>query len=195
MAKKKDFVCRDYADAENLMVKMDGLDRKIGTSTAALDSLMDEVDKAKATIKSMASKRGAIEKAMAKFAETRKGLDFTGEGESRRKKALKKGVIGFRMSPAAVKTLSRDWTEAKCIEAMKELRRSDPAWKRHAKAQLIRVKETLNKNAIADLGFDAGELARAGLQMSQDDVFWARTAYQAETEEAERQKKEKEEAA
>lgn len=191
MAKKKEFECESYADAENLMVKMDALDRKIGAATAALDEVMDEADRAKATIKGMTVERGAMEEALASFAETRKGLDFTGEGESRRQKILKRGVIGFRLSPPSIKTISRDWTEEKCIAAMKELISRDPVWKRHAKAQLIRVKETLNKNILTELDLAQAELARAGLQIVQEDVFWAKTAYQMETEEVERQKREK----
>ncbi|NOZ19990.1 MAG: hypothetical protein GXP25_02765, partial [Planctomycetes bacterium] len=129
------------------------------------------------------------------FAVTRKGLDFTGEGESLRQRALKRGVIGFRLSPPAVKSLSRDWTQAKSLAAIKELLRTDPAWKRHAKAQLIRVKESLNKDALKDLDLPAEDLAKAGMAITQDDLFFAETAYQRDLKETERAKRERGKAA
>jgi len=189
MAKKKTFECGSYADMENLMVKMDALDRQIGVAQAELDELLGEVDDAKAKIKAKAKDRAAILKAMEKFAETRKGLDFTGERDSLREKRLKRGAVGFRLAPKSVKTISRDWTEEKCIEAMKELMKRDPAWKKHAKKQLIRVKETLNKDVLRDLDLDQAELAKAGLKIEQEDIFWAKTAYEAEMEETDREKK------
>ncbi|MEW6359622.1 MAG: hypothetical protein AB1696_25015 [Planctomycetota bacterium] len=101
----------------------------------------------------------------------RKGLDFTGEGESLRQRALRRGVIGFRLSPPAVAALSREWTQAKILAAIKDLLRTDPAWKRHAKAPLIRVKESLNKDALKDLDLCAADLARGYSGVFRGQVF------------------------
>jgi len=187
--KKKKYECGSYADMENLMVKMDALDRQIGVAQAELDELIGKVDTAKAKIKERAKERAAVLKAMEKFAETRKGLDFTGEKNSLRERKLKRGVVGFRLAPKSVKTISRDWTEEKCVAAMKELMKRDPAWKKHAKKLLIRVKETLNKDVLKDLDLDQAELAKAGLKIDQEDLFWAKTAHEMETEEVDREKK------
>lgn len=187
MAKKEMIKIAGDSDAENAMVRMDALDRKIATEQATIDAHLAEIDKIEAKVKLMGAERKELFKGMEMYFVTRKGFDFTGEGQSLREKKLKRGVVGFRLAPASIKTLSRDWTEAKCICAMKELMRSDAAWKKHAKAQLIRIKESLNKDAIKNLDLDAATLAKCGLQISQEDLFWARTAYEDEMEQAKRE--------
>ncbi|MEW6359626.1 MAG: host-nuclease inhibitor Gam family protein [Planctomycetota bacterium] len=187
--------CVTYADAENLMIRMDAMDRKIGKEQADMDAVLTQAERHSAKIKEMMKDRKALFEAMEKFALTRKGLDFTGEGESLRQRALGRGVIGFRLSPPAAAALSRDWTQAKILAAIKDLLRTDPAWKRHAKAPLIRVKESLNKDALKDLDLPAADLAKAGMAITQDDLFFAETAYQRELKETEKAKRERGKAA
>lgn len=191
MAKGEKLVCASYADMENLMVRMDALDREISAERVEMDEALKQADAIKGRVDERMKKRKAMVDAMETYAITRKGLDFTGEGQSLREKRLKRGVVGFRLAPPAIKSLSRDWTEARIIEAMKELVRRDAEWKKHAQAQLIRVKESLNKDAIRDAGLSAEALAKCGLTISQEDLFWAKTACEMEAEEVERKKGEK----
>lgn len=191
MAKREKPTCESYADMENLMVRMDVLDREIAAERVEMEKVLSEADAIKARVDERMKRRRAIFDAMEAYAVMRRGLDFTGEGESLREKRLKRGIVGFRLAPPSVKSLSRDWTEARIIEAIRELVARDAEWKRHAQAQIIRVKESLNKEAVRDAGLGTEALAKAGLAVVQEDLFWAKTACEMESEETERRKKER----
>ena len=66
----------------------------------------------------------------------------------------------LRLGAPALKPLSAKWKDADILAAAK----SDPAWK-----SFVRVKESLDKDAVKDAAFDDAELAAHGLRISQSE--------------------------
>ena len=66
----------------------------------------------------------------------------------------------LRLGAPSLKPLSGKWKESDILAAAK----ADPAWK-----SFVRVKESLDKDAVKDAAFDDAELAAHGLRIAQTE--------------------------
>ena len=66
----------------------------------------------------------------------------------------------LRLGAPALKPLNGKWKESDILAAAK----ADPAWK-----SFVRVKESLDKDAVKDAAFDDAELAAHGLRIAQTE--------------------------
>ena len=64
----------------------------------------------------------------------------------------------LRLGAPALKPLNSKWKDADILAAAK----ADPVWK-----AFVRVKESLDKDAVKDASFDDAELAAHGLRLTQ----------------------------
>lgn len=81
-----------------------------------------------------------------------------------RSKELNWGTVGYRMTPPALKALSK-WTWPKVLAKLKETGRTD----------FIAVKESIDKEAIGKAKLRPEDLSIYGMKMESKDEFWFET--------------------
>lgn len=83
-------------------------------------------------------------------------------------------TFGLRLGQPTLRPINRRWTWAKILDAVKEA----------YGARFIRAKEELDKDAIkAQLGDNAGDLAKVGCTIEQTEAFWVEPRETAQAEE------------
>lgn len=145
---------------EDALNRIAALQLEVEEASATLNAEMAMLQEAaKATI---ASRQTEITRLLAdaeRFAEAERDTLFPGK-EKTASTALAR--YGFRLTPPALKALSKAWPAERSIETIRD--------DGHDKLYLT-VKTTLNKDALK-AGLDDAGLARYGLRLTSTDEFW-----------------------
>lgn len=149
--------CESWKEVDRALRRMGELDIKIAEIEAEKKRATDEAaDRALISGGPLKQKRDDLDRRVKEYVEfNREQL------EDIRTKKLNFGSVSIRMNPPEVKPLSK-WTIAKVIAKLKTLSR----------VEFIKVKESLNKQAIHNANLDSKTLSSFGLRIFQKEEIY-----------------------
>jgi len=143
-------VDRALRDIARIDLKVRDVENRFNAKIAELKEQMA------ARVEPLAQQKARLERDIKDFCEFHRD-----EFEKEKTKVFNFGKLGFRKTPAALKTLAR-WTWAKVLMKLEEIGRSD----------FIRVKKSVDKDAIRTAGLNEDELRMLGLVLESKEEFW-----------------------
>lgn len=154
---------RNTAEFTATVKEVASLQLRIEQEQAALNAAIAAAqEEAKEKIAALKTERDAKFATVSTYAEENRDALFPGVRKTA-ESAL--ATYGFRLSPPALKQLSKAWTAERSIEALSM----------DGMEQYLTVKTALNKDALKD-DLAEPELAKYGLRLVQSDEFWIEPA-------------------
>lgn len=122
--------------------------------------IQDLRDRAETEIQPLQQAKARLERDIQEFCE------FHREDFTQKSKALNFGIVGFRIS-TVLTTLAR-WTWKKVLEKLQDA----------GKVEFIRIKKSVDKEAIRQAGLNNEELRMYGMKLEQKESFWYEVNYE-----------------
>ena len=164
MAKQKansEPILGGFGAVDATLKKVAEIDRQI---TLIESTKNEEIDKAKTNALEFSTPLTGEKKELVR--NLRDYCEFNKEQFAKqRSKKLNWGTIGFRVTPPALKPLSK-WTWPKVLAKLKETGRSD----------FIAIKESVDKDAIRKAKLESTGLSIYGMKLESKDEFYFETA-------------------
>lgn len=150
---------KSWAEVDTSLKAIAVIQSKVSSEEAVLnDKILKIQESIQPAIERMKSEQIGLERDIQLYCEANKT-----EFDSSRSKELNYGVVGFRKSTGALKTMKgMTWEACKnLIKASRALR-----------DKFLRIKEDIDKNAILSSGMKADQMAKLGLHIAQEDNFY-----------------------
>ena len=160
MAKKLEqtTTLKDWQEVDETLRNIGSLNSKLDQLTGEMNQRITEVQsKFQKTIDEINSEKIGLESNLKLYVESRRD-----EFAEKKSKELNWGIVSFRLSNPAVKTLKGfTWESVKLVIAKS---------KKYAE-MFLKIKTDIDKNAILASGLSSQELAKLGVERSQTENF------------------------
>ena len=161
MAKKLEqtTTLKNWSEADDALKNIATINSKLNRLTGEMNEKVTQVQATyQPTIDELTAEKIGLETNLKLFAETRRNEDF----DEKKSIELNWGIVSFRLSNPAVKTLKGFTWESVKLVILKSKKFSE---------QFIKIKTDIDKNAILSSGLSSTELAKLGLERSQSENF------------------------